>query len=118
MPGQQHGDTIVNFSGLRAVYINCTLKPSPEPSHTAGLMAVSTEMMRVQGVVVDEIRAVDYDIAPGVQPDMTTDGWARDEWPGTAERMLAADILALGTPIWLEDKSSVCTRVIERLYAL
>ena len=31
--------------------------------------------------------------------------------------MLAADILVLGSPIWLGEKSSVCTRVIERLYA-
>ncbi len=30
--------------------------------------------------------------------------------------MLAADILVLGTPIWLGEKSSVCTKVIERLY--
>jgi multimeric flavodoxin WrbA len=27
----------------------------------------------------------------------------------------AADILVLGSPIWLGEKSSVCTRVIERL---
>ncbi len=29
---------------------------------------------------------------------------------------MAADILVLLTPIWLGEKSSVCTRVIERLY--
>jgi multimeric flavodoxin WrbA len=29
----------------------------------------------------------------------------------------AADILVIGTPIWLGDKSSMCTRVIERLYS-
>jgi multimeric flavodoxin WrbA len=41
-----------------------------------------------------------------------------DDWPGIAEKVLAADILVLGTPIWLGDKSSVCTRVVERLYSL
>jgi multimeric flavodoxin WrbA len=107
-----------NFSALCAVYVNCTLKPSPEPSHTAGLMAVSMEIMRAHGVAVEEIRAVDHHLAPGVQPDMTEHGWARDDWPAIAERVLAADILVLGSPIWLGDKSSVCTRVIERLYAL
>ena len=35
-----------------------------------------------------------------------------------AEKVLAADIRVLGTPIWRCEKSSVCTRVIERLYAL
>jgi multimeric flavodoxin WrbA len=110
--------TVIDYSELRAVYVNCTLKPSPQLSHTAGLMAVSAAILRSQGVTVDEIRAVDHDIAPGVQPDMTDHGWPRDDWPVLARRVLAADILVIGTPIWLGDKSSVCTRVIERLYAL
>jgi multimeric flavodoxin WrbA len=109
--------TTGDVSDLRAVYVNCTLKPSPELSHTAGLMSVSAGIMREHGVGVDEIRAVDHDIAPGVQPDMREHGWD-DDWPELARRILAADILVLGTPIWLGDKSSVCTRVIERLYAL
>lgn len=107
-----------DFDGLHAVYVNCTLKPSPELSHTAGLMAVSAQIMRAHGVTVTEIRAVDHDIAAGVQPDMREHGWDVDDWPVLAERILAADILVLGTPIWLGEKSSVCTRVIERLYAL
>ena len=111
-------DSVSRFDGLRAAFVNCTLKRSPERSHTAGLMAVSARIMREQGVGVDEIRAVDHDIAPGVQPDMREHGWAVDEWPALAERILAADILVVGTPIWLGEKSSVCTRVIERLYAL
>ena len=110
--------TTARFDGLRAAFVNCTLKRSPERSHTAGLMAVSARIMREQGVGVDEIRAVDHDIAPGVQPDMREHGWAADEWPALAERILAADILVVGTPIWLGEKSSVCTRVVERLYAL
>ncbi len=107
-----------DFSDLRAAFVNCTLKRSPEVSHTAGLMAVGAAIMRTHGVHVDEIRAVDHEIAPGVQPDMTEHGWERDDWPALASRVLDADILLLGTPIWLGDKSSVCTRVIERLYSL
>ena len=106
------------FNGLRAAFVNCSLKPSPERSHTAGLMTVSARIMREQGVTVDEIRAVDHDIAPGVQPDMREHGWKSDDWPALTGRILAADILVIGTPIWLGDKSSVCTRVVERLYAL
>ncbi len=108
----------LDFSDLRAVFVNCTLKRSPEISHTAGLVAVSTAIMRAHGVSVDEIRAVDHDLAPGVQPDMTQHGWEHDDWPALAERILAADILVVATPIWLGDKSSVCTRLIERLYSL
>ena len=105
-----------DFSGLKALYINTTLKPSPQTSHTHGLMDVSAEIMRRQGVHVDEIRAVDHRIPPGVWPDMTEHGFDEDEWPELFERVMAADILVLGTPIWLGEKSSVCTNVIERLY--
>ncbi|MGA7269655.1 MAG: flavodoxin family protein [Acidimicrobiia bacterium] len=105
-----------DFSDLRAVFINCTLKRSPELSNTAGLMATSIEIMRGQGVSVELLRAVDHDIPPGVWPDMTEYGFEHDDWPGIFERVMEADILVLGTPIWLGEKSSVCTRVIERLY--
>jgi multimeric flavodoxin WrbA len=105
-----------DFSDLSAFYINTTLKKSPEMSHTQGLMDVSAEIMRRQKVSVDMIRAVDFDIAPGVWPDMTEHGWETDDWPSICTRVMAADILVIGTPIWLGEKSSVCTRVIERLY--
>jgi multimeric flavodoxin WrbA len=105
-----------SFGDLRAMFVNCTLKRSPELSHTQGLAALSMEIMRRQGVTIDEIRAVDHDIATGVWPDMTEHGWPSDEWPAIFERVRAADILVLCTPIWLGEKSSVCTKVIERLY--
>jgi multimeric flavodoxin WrbA len=104
------------YSDLRALYVNCTLKRSPEMSHTQGLADSSIEIMRRNGVAVEVIRAVDHDIAAGVWPDMTENGWRSDEWPALFERVMAADILVLCTPIWLGEKSSVCTRVIERLY--
>ena len=68
------------------------------------------------GVTVEVVRAIDHDIATGVYTDMTEHGWATDDWPAIHERVLAADILVLCTPIWLGGKSSVCTQVIERLY--
>ena len=105
-----------DFTDLSALFINTTLKRSPNMSHTQGLMDVSAEIMRRQGVSVETIRAVDHQIPPGVWPDMTEHGWEADEWPEIFERVMAADILVLGTPIWLGEKSSVCTRVIERLY--
>ena len=105
-----------DFSSLKALFINCTLKKSPEQSHTQGLMDISMEIMRRQGVEVELIRPVDHDLAPGVWPDMTEHGATTDDWPKIFDQVMAADILVLGTPIWLGEKSSVCTRVIERLY--
>jgi len=106
------------YGDLRALFVNTTLKRSPRTSHTQGLIDVSAEIMRRQGVTVDTLRAVDHDIATGMQPDMTEHGWERDEWPEIFERVLAADILVIGTPIWLGEKSSVCNQVIERLYSM
>jgi len=106
-----------DFTGLRAMYVNCTLKRSPERSHTQGLIDRSVAIMERHGVQVDGFRAVDHDIATGVWPDMTEHGWASDEWPELFERVLAADILVVAGPIWLGDNGSVTKRVIERLYA-
>ena len=108
--------TDTDYSDLNALYINCTLKRSPDPSHTQGLMDRSIAVLREQGVTVDTIRAIDHRIATGVQPDMTEHGWEVDEWPAIFERVMEADILVLGTAIWLGEKTSVCTQIIERLY--
>lgn len=105
-----------DFSGLRAMVINCTLKPSGQVSNTQGLLDIPIAIWQANGVTVDQVRAVDLHLAPGVQPDMTEYGATVDDWPALHERVMASDILVLGTPIWLGEKSSVCTRVIERLY--
>jgi multimeric flavodoxin WrbA len=107
-----------DFSGLKAMYVNCTLKKSPDKSHTQGLMDVSVKIMEKEGVKVDQIRFIDHDVATGVYPDMTEHGWDSDEWPALFEKIFAADILIIGTPIWLGEKSSMAHKLIERLYAM
>jgi multimeric flavodoxin WrbA len=100
------------------MFINCTLKRSPELSHTGGLVDASADLMRRHGVEVEVLRAVDHHIATGVYPDMREHGWESDAWPEIYPRILASDILVVAGPIWLGDNSSVTKRVIERLYAL
>jgi multimeric flavodoxin WrbA len=99
---------------LRALFINCTLKRSPEPSNTQALVDASRHIMERHGVQVDVVRAIDHDIATGVWPDMREHGWETDEWPGIFEKVKAADILVLAGPIWLGDNSSVMKQVHER----
>ncbi|HEX8386094.1 MAG TPA: flavodoxin family protein [Rubricoccaceae bacterium] len=106
------------YDDLRALFVNCTLNPSPAPSHTALLLEVPRSIFEKQGVAVETVRAVDLDLAPGVQPDMTEHGAAHDDWPALYEKVQAADVLVVGTPIWLGERSSVCSRFIERLYAM
>jgi multimeric flavodoxin WrbA len=107
---------MTDYSDLSALYVNCTLKRSPEVSNTQGLADRSIAIMEQQGVHVETIRAVDHWIANGVWPDMTEHGWEIDGWPPIYEKVMASDILVILTPIWLGEKSSVCTKVIERLY--
>lgn len=109
-------ENTIDFSDLKALFINCTLKKSPETSNTRGLIDVSKAIMEENQVQVEVVRAVDHDIASGVWPDMTEHGWDEDQWPEIFTKVMEADILVLGTPIWLGEKSSICQKVIERLY--
>lgn len=106
-----------DFSGLKAIFFNGTLSPSPQPSHTEKLIDVSANIMKKQGVDVEVIRVIDEDIATGVYPDMREHGAKSDQWPDIYKRVEAADILVIAGPIWLGDNSSMTKKVIERLYA-
>ncbi|MCD5345801.1 flavodoxin family protein [Agromyces sp. H3Y2-19a] len=108
-----------DFSDLRALFVNCTLKRSPEVSNTQGLMDASIALMREHGVRVDALRFVDLDVATGVYPDMREHGWATDAWPDEVWPLVdAADILVVGGPIWLGDNSSITKKFIERIYSM
>ncbi|MBC7519024.1 MAG: flavodoxin family protein [Microbacteriaceae bacterium] len=110
---------IANFSELRAIYINCTLKRSPELSHTQGLMDRSIALMQKLGVTVESLRLIDHPVATGVYPDMREHGWAQDAWPDEIwPKIREADILVIGGPLWLGDNSSITRLLIERLYAM
>jgi multimeric flavodoxin WrbA len=106
-----------DFSGLKAMIVNATLKPPGQDSHTDTLLDVVAEIFRTQDVAVDRLRLSEYRLAPGVYPDMTEHGWDHDDWPSICERVIGADILVLGTPIWLGEKSSLAQAFIEKLYA-
>ena len=113
----QVANTPRDYSDLRAVVFNGTLKRSPEVSHTEGLLAIPLRILHGLGVEADVVRTVDHVIPPGVQPDMRAYGWERDDFPDLYERLVEpADIILLATPIWLGDQSSQTRLVIERLY--
>ena len=63
-----------DFSDLKALFLNCTLKRSPAMSHTDGLIEISQAIMEKNGVSVEVLRPVDHRIAYGVYPDMREQG--------------------------------------------
>lgn len=107
-----------DYSDLRAVYINGTLKRSPEPSHTEGLFSIGTAVMQKLGVQVDVIRTSDHTIPPGMAMDLRESGYEVDDFPELYRTFIApADIIVLASPTWLGDQSSMTRLVIERMYA-
>ncbi|NBM16255.1 flavodoxin family protein [Streptomyces sp. GC420] len=94
--------------------INCTLKPSPEPSNTDALAQVVAEQLVTYGVEVQFVRAVDLDIKPGV----TSDAGPGDEWPQVHRKLRESQILVMASPTWLGRPSSVAQRVLERMDAM
>ena len=106
-----------DFSDLTALFLNCTLKRTPEVSHTEGLIRIAKAILEKNKVSVDVLRPVDHALAHGVYPDMREQGWDADDWPQIYEKVKSVEILVITSPIWLGEKSSVCTQVIERLYS-
>jgi len=98
---------------LKAVALNCTLKSGDKPSSTEKLLSEVLEALAAHDVSGEIVRVVDHDIKPGV----TSDEGEGDAWPTLRAKIIAADILVFGTPIWLGQPSSVAKRVLERLDA-
>ena len=101
------------MSTLSALALICTLTPSPEPSSSELMAQHILDELEGHGVATQSLRIVDHDVKRGVQVDMGNG----DEWPAIHEKILAADILVLSTPIWMGHPCSVAQQVMERLDA-
>lgn len=103
---------------LAALFVNTSLKRSAGESHTSLLLDASAGVMERAGVRVDRLHLLDHVVPPGIGFDLTDEGWPHDDWPRLWERVMAADILVIGSPIWLGEESSVARVLIERLYGM
>lgn len=99
---------------LKAIALNCSLKTGDAPSSTDAMLDLVARCLREHDVeLIDTIRVARHNVLPGV----SSDEGEGDAWPWMRARILEADILVLGTPIWLGQPSSVCKRVLERMDA-
>jgi multimeric flavodoxin WrbA len=100
---------------LKVLAFNCSLKTARgrEHSSTDALLNQLLDELGKLGAKGDIVRAVDFDIKPGV----TSDEGAGDAWPELRRRLIDADIVIIATPIWLGQPSSVAKRVLERMDA-
>ncbi|WP_340819566.1 flavodoxin family protein [Methanolobus sp. WCC4] len=97
--------------GLKALFLNCTLKYSPEISNTRVLIDKAVKLFEELGVESEVVRVTDYNVKFGV----SSDEGEGDQWPLILEKIKACDILIIGSPIWFGVRSSVTQLVLERL---
>jgi multimeric flavodoxin WrbA len=98
---------------LRALLLNCTLKPSPAESSTDLLLSELAQAFEEHDVTSETVRVVDHDVRFGVG----VDEGSGDAWPSLRQQMLGSEILIVGTPIWMGQPSAVAKMVLERLDA-
>lgn len=96
---------------LTCIALNGTLKREG-PSNTDLLLRQSLDALGKHDVRGEIVRVAALDVQPGVTSEPQGPG---DDWPDLHERVLAADIVLLGTPVWLGNPSSVIKRVLERM---
>lgn len=99
------------MTGLNALALVCTLKSSDAPSSSELLANQVLAELAGHGCSGEVVRVVDHQVAFGVSIDEGGD----DGWPAIREKMLAADILVVATPVWMGQPSSVCKMALERL---
>ncbi|MFD2993801.1 flavodoxin family protein [Fictibacillus nanhaiensis] len=97
---------------IKALLLNASLKSGEEVSNTESLMNEAVHIFNKNNIDTEMVRLADYRIAYGV----SADEGEGDEWPEIFEKVKSADIVIIGTPLWLGEKSSLATQAIERLY--
>jgi multimeric flavodoxin WrbA len=113
----QYQNAPAKYDDLKALFLNCTLNRTPVLSHTKGVIDIAKNIFEANRVQTKVIRPVDYEIPAGLGLDMSqTDEWDKDDWPIIQKEIDETDILVLCTSVWLGEKSSVCNRVLERMY--
>ena len=99
---------------FKALALNGTLRATGgKPSSTERMLQLLAAAMERHGVATEILRLADYDVKPGV----SSDEGGRDAWPAIRKKILNADILIMGTPVWMGQPSSICKRALERMDA-
>lgn len=80
---------------IKAILLNCSLKSSDEESNTQSLMNEAIKIFDKERIDSEVVRVADYNVAHGISDD-EGDG---DEWPKISEKIKAADIIVIGTPL-------------------
>ncbi|NET32057.1 MAG: hypothetical protein F6K19_08645 [Cyanothece sp. SIO1E1] len=97
----------------KVLFINCTLKPSPELSNTEALWQLVADLYHQKGCPTQQLRTVDFQILPGT----TLEAGPGDAFPQVFGQIQTANILIVGIPVQWGNRSSEYQKLIERLQA-
>ena len=95
---------------LKALFLNCTLKKSPEISNTAAFIQQAQKMFNELDVETEVVRVVDENVKFG----NTSDEGDGDGWPAILQKVKDSDIMIIATPVWRGDRSAIAKLVAER----
>lgn len=95
---------------MKVLFLNCTLKKSPETSNTEAFIKNAARIFKELDVESEIVRVVDHNVKFGT----TSDEGNGDEWPAILEKVKKAEMLVMATPLWRGDRGSVAKMVAER----
>lgn len=95
---------------MKVIFLNCTLKKSPKTSNTRAFIDNAAKIFHELDVETEVIRVVDHDVKFG----NTSDEGDGDAWPQILDKIKAAEMMVIATPIWRGDRSAVAKLVGER----
>jgi multimeric flavodoxin WrbA len=96
---------------MRALFLNCMLKKSPQVSNTQALFDKAVNIFKDLGVESRRIRVVDDNIPFWV----SSNEGEGDKWSFVLEQIRSCDTFIIGILIWFGVLSSVVKMLIERL---
>lgn len=96
---------------MKALFLNCTLKKSPETSNTQAFITQAEKIFKELDVATETVRVADYNIAFG----NSSDEGENDEWPTILEKIYNCEILIVATPVWRGDRSAIAKMIAERM---
>jgi len=99
---------------MKALLINCSLKPSPNFSNTEALLKKAETLLKNNTINTEMIRFADYEVKTGNSSDLGEG----DQWPLILDKIKECDIFIVGTPVWMGHLASTAQKMIERLDAI
>jgi multimeric flavodoxin WrbA len=99
---------------VKATFLSCTLKSSPEESNTEALAQVLIDELERNDVECVMHRLADREIKFGTN----SDEGEGDEWPAIRADIVGSEILVVATPTWVGHPSSIAQLALERMDAM